>query len=140
MKRNPIFVLSLLLVALISSCDDCNDCLDLQQKNILVLDTDGNNLLFGIDATFDPSTLTLNLGDGSSRSLFIDEESQTISFTLEENETTYMLQFDNETLATIVFELGERKSERCCGNLICSTTTLVNGASVENLDTITIVN
>ncbi len=140
MKRIHPFLLCVPIFLLIFGCSDCNDCLDLQQKNILVQDADGNDLLFGANAIFDPATVTINSGGKTPRSLFVDEETQTLLFALEPDQTNYTLQLDDNTVATLVFELGERKSERCCGNQIYSTSTQANGTVIDNSDTITIVN
>lgn len=141
MKRNRPFLLCFPLFLLIFSCNECNDCLDLQQKNILILDSDGNNLLFGDNAILNISNVELvSGGQNVSQLLQVDDSSQSLYFFIEEDQTTYILRLEDTNSVTIEFDLGERKSERCCGNQIYSTSTRVNGITVDNSDTITIFN
>ena len=140
MKVNRPLILSIALFILVLGCDDCDDCLDLQQKNILVQDSDGNNLLFGDNVLFDPSMITVSFENGQPQFLFVNQETQTVSFFLEENQTSYTLQLNNDVSMTLMFELGERKSERCCGNQIYSISTRLDGQEIDNSNTITIVN
>lgn len=137
-NRRPFF-LSLIVTFLFVGCSECNDCLDLQQKDIVVQDANGNNLLFGDNAIFNPEEVTISSSGEVLQPLFIDREKQTVQFALNEGETSYTLRLDDDTRETIVFELGERDSERCCGTQTYSTSTQVNGAAVDNVDTITIV-
>ncbi len=139
MKKRIIFFVSLITTAFFVGCEDCNDCLDTQQKDILVQDPDGNNLLFGDTAIFNPEEVTISSESEAPQPLFLATNTQTLQFTLIEGETTYTLRLDNDNTETIVFELGERESERCCGDQTFSTATLLNGATIANDDLITIV-
>ncbi len=139
MNKTNILFLYLITVTLLVGCDDCNDCKDLQQKSVLVQDANGTNLLFGDSAIFNPEEATLLTEGDTPQALFIDEDTQTLQFSLEDNETTYFLHLDANNNDTLVFELSERESERCCGNQTFSTSTQLNGTMVENSDTITIV-
>ncbi|NKI30455.1 hypothetical protein [Croceivirga thetidis] len=136
-KIRPILIF-ILMTALIFGCNDCDDCLDTQEKNLLIVDNNGNNLLFGSNAIFDPFNVNLNFETGAASAWFVDEQTQSIWFALEPEQTTYILQLDDTYSIFIEFDLGERKSERCCGNQIYSTSTQVNGVMVDNSDTITI--
>ena len=139
MKKSNFFLISLITTLLFVGCEDCNDCLDTQQKDILVQDANGNNLLFGDNAIFNPEEVTISSENEAPQPVLIDSNTQTLQFTLNEGEMTYTLQLDNENTETIVFELGERESERCCGNQVFSTATLLNGVEIENEDLITII-
>lgn len=132
-------VLSFLTICLFFSCDDCDDCKDLQQKNVLVEDATGSNLLFGNGAAFDPEEATIETSSGIQQLFFIDEATQTLQFFLEENETTYTIRLDSETSEILTFDLSERDSERCCGTQTFSTSTRLNGTSIDNSNTITII-
>lgn len=138
MRTIPI-LWSLAIVVLFESCDDCNDCKDLQQKNVLVQDAEGTNLLFGANAVFNPEEATLSTANGSSQPLSIDENNQTLQFSLVENEITYTLRLDANTTEILAFELDERDSERCCGTQTFSKATQVNGVATDNTNTIIIV-
>ncbi|MEO0571844.1 MAG: hypothetical protein AAF039_09065 [Bacteroidota bacterium] len=133
--RTGCFVLAGLFV----SCSDCNDCLDVQQKDILIQDSNGNNLLFGTNAIFDPEKVTLSSGGETAQPLFIDRDTQTLQFSLNDGVTTYTLRLDDDNTETIVFELGERNSDRCCGNQVFSMATQLNGAGIANNDVISII-
>ena len=139
MKNRRPFFFSVTLLLLFMGCSECNDCLDVQQKDLLVQDSSGNNLLFGDNAIFNPEEVTISTPGEVLQPLSIDTERQTLRFSLDEGETSYTLRLDDSTMETIVFELGERDSERCCGTQTFSTATQVNGATVDNVDTITIV-
>ncbi|MGD1947317.1 MAG: hypothetical protein ACFB0A_13885 [Croceivirga sp.] len=137
--RNVFFICVTLLCFCGVGCDDCDDCLDLQQKNILVQDAEGNNLLFGEGARFDPATVTIRLESGPPQSVFVEEETQTVLFFLEDNQTNYILELDDATSANLTFELGERESERCCGNQVYSTSTRLDGSEIPNENRITLL-
>ena len=139
MRKLVRISLSLLVGASIIACDDCDDCLDLQQKNVLVQDSNGNNLLFGPSAIYDREELKITSNGGEVRSLFSEEATQTVLFSLLEGETNYTLELNETTTVTLGFELGMRESQRCCGDQLYSTATTLNGATVENADTIIIV-
>ena len=139
MKNFVLLWMCIVFSSLWSGCSDCNDCLDLQQKEILVQDIDGNNLLFGETAIFDPEEATLTSEGEVSQPLFIDNDKQMLQFSLSEGVTLYRLQLNGNTAETIIFELGERESERCCGNQVFSTATELNGQNIANNDVIPIV-
>ena len=105
----------------------------------MVQDSEGNNLLFGANAIFNPEEVTIRSESEAPEPLFIDADTQTLLFSLNEGETTYTLRLDDENIETITFELGERDSERCCGTQTFSTATQLNGAATNNEDRIIII-
>lgn len=130
--------LCLILVLFTLSCEDCNDCKDLITKRILVLDGNGNNLVFGQDAIYNPQAATL-MGNNQSQPLSINRETQTLDFFLEDGIMEYTLQLDDSTSDIISFDLSERASKRCCGTQTFARTTRVNGVENTSTDTIVIV-
>jgi len=139
MKNKHPFFFSMMLSLLLLGCSDCNDCLDLQQKEVLLLDANGNNLLFGESAIFNPEEVTLDMLGNETQFFGVDEANQRLVFNLEENETLYTFNFDENTSTTLEFELGSRESERCCGNQVFSISTSVDGTEAANENLITIV-
>ena len=137
MKR-IVNTLALTLVLITIGCDDCNDCKELVTKSILVLDENGNNLLFGPNAIYNPQVATLTT-NSETQLLLINEEAQTLDFFLEDAITSYTLQLDENTMDTITFDLAERESKRCCGTQTFATATRVNGSENTSTDTIIIV-
>ncbi|MDT0606274.1 hypothetical protein [Croceitalea rosinachiae] len=77
--KDSFCVFSLILVLVTAGCEDCNDCKDLVTKNILVLDENGENLLFGQNAIYNPQVATLTV-NSESQLLLINEEAQTLQF------------------------------------------------------------
>lgn len=136
--KNLVSLSSIFLLMISLSCEDCNDCKDVITKSILVLDENGNNLLFGQNAVYNPQAITLS-GDNDSQPVVINEESQTLDFFLEDSIVEYTLQLDENTMEIITFDLAERESERCCGTQTFTTTTRVNGVENTSTDSIIIV-
>jgi len=136
--KNLVSLSSIFLLMISLSCEDCNDCKDVITKSILVLDENGNNLLFGQNAIYNPQAITLS-GDNDSQPVVINEESQTLDFFLEDSIVEYTLQLDENTMEIITFDLAERESERCCGTQTFTTTTRVNGVENTSTDSIIIV-
>ena len=137
-----IFVLVLALLT-ISSCDEdkdedaCPDCLEQTHKTITYLDSNGNNLLFGSTAIYNPEDISITTDNGQSIEFSIDQTNETISFAIEVF-NTYEISLSSIFVDVFEFELAERKSEVCCGNVIFSTETMLNGEEIENNDLITI--
>lgn len=136
--KNLVSLSSIFLLMISLSCEDCNDCKDVITKSILVLDENGNNLLFGQNAVYNPQAITLS-GDNDSQPVVINEESQTLDFFLEDSIVEYTLQLDENTMEIITFDLAERESERCFGTQTFTTTTRVNGVENTSTDSIIIV-
>jgi len=138
-NRCKIFVLSFILLTIGWSCsEECNDCLELTTKNIKYIDSDGTNLLFGNQAIYNPDSVTIKLENDNTVSVWKQEDSGTIMFNLEEDYTTYYIYLTDSLIDKLEFELDKRKSTSCCGYVIYSTKTFLNGQQIENNDLITI--
>lgn len=55
-------------------------------------------------------------------------------------EITHQIKLSDKIIDILEFELAERKSETCCGNVTYSTKTILNGQEIENNDLIVITN
>lgn len=117
----------------------CDDCLEMTVKSVKVLDSTGKNLLFGNDYLYDPDSVFMNNSDHEPIFLWIDKNSETIQFNLEDHFSEYYLYLTDSVIDTISFSLSQRKSTQCCGNMTISTRTFLNGKEVTNSDLITIV-
>ena len=136
---NRILLLSLTILTICLSCiEECNDCLELTIKNIKYIDSNGTNLLFGNQAIYNPDSVVIKAGNDNTVSVWKQEDTGTIMFNLEENFTTYHIFLSDTLIVTLEFELAERKSTSCCGFVIFSTKTLLNGKEIENNDLIII--
>jgi hypothetical protein len=136
---NRILILSFtILTIFLSCCEECNDCLELTTKNIRYIDSNGTNLLFGNQAIYNPDSVVINAGNDNNVSIWKQEETGTIMFNLEGDYTAYQLVLSDTLIDTLEFELAARKSTSCCGYVIYSTKTLLNGQEIENNDLIII--
>ena len=136
---NRILILSLTILTICLSCsEECDDCLELTTKNITYIDSNGTNLLFGNQAIYNPDSVVIKAGNdntvGNTVSVGKQEDTGTIMFNLEENYTAYHIILSDSLIDTLEFELAERKSTSCCGYVIYSTKTLLNGQETENND------
>ena len=134
-----IIILSVTIsTILLSSCGECDDCLELTTKNIKYVDSNGANLLFGNQAIYNLDSVRIKTENENAVSVWKDEETETILFSLEENDPVYYIVLSETLIDTLEFELAERKSTSCCGNVKYSTQTLLNGQEIENNDLIII--
>lgn len=141
MKNIKIIILSLTILITCLSCGEyCNDCLDLTTKKIKYIDSNGTNLLFGNQAIYNPDSIIIKAGNGNIVSVLKQEDTGTILFNLEPIFTTYYVVLSDTWIDTLQFELAERKSTLCCGNVMYSTKTLLNGQEIENIDLIIVTN
>jgi len=129
------------LLFLNTQCDDdgCNHCLEFDGKTILVVDTDGNNLLFGEFAIYDPNTVQLIANNNQEIFFFPNEETGFIEFGIEQDYETYELILSETESDIISFETDLRPSVNCCGDVRFSTATFVNDIEVDNESLITII-
>lgn len=138
-NTNSILMLPLTILAISLSCSkECNDCLELTSKSIKYIDANGANLLYGSQAIYDPDSITVKAGNDNDILVEQREEDGTIAFNIEAPYTTYYLVLPGSWMDTLDLELAERKSTLCCGNVVYSTKTLLNGSEIENDDLIVI--
>jgi hypothetical protein len=133
----------LTLITFCASCnsfigDDCNDCLELTSKRIKYVDSTGANLLFGQDALYDPDSIMIKAKDDHKTSIWKEETEGTITFDIERDHVSYYVMVTETLIDTLDFDLAERKSEVCCGNVTYSKRTFLNGQEVSNDDLIVI--
>lgn len=138
-KINKILLLSLSILVMSLSCNEqCDDCLQLSTKSIKFVDSNGNNLLFGNQAIYDPDNLIITAGNNNVQDAWKQENTGTILFNLLPQYNVYYITLPSNLVDTLQFNLAERKSNKCCGNISYSTTTFLNGESIENSELITI--
>jgi len=127
----------------LSNCNDngvgCNECLDLTTKTLRYVDEQGNNLLFGNQAIYNPKEVIISDSSGGFIHISIQEEDGALAFELFDNTITYQIVLSSSITDNLQFELDERKSKSCCGNVTISTKTTLNSEEIENNDAIVIV-
>lgn len=129
-----ILILSFSLLIFFLGCNkECDDCLELTTKNIKYIHSNGTNLLFGSHAFYNPDSVIIKARNDTI-TYWKQLDVGTIMFNLEENYTTYHLVLSDSLIDTLDFELAERKSTSCCGNVIYSKKTFLNGHEIENND------
>ena len=139
---NKTYILFILLVlATCISCGEtaCNECLELSTKNVRYVDANGNNLLFGDQAIYDPANVIIRSENEINGGAWPGEDSQTLWFNLQETSTTYYITTPDSLIDTLQFNFAKRKSTRCCGDVVYSTQTRLNGREIDNGDLITII-
>ena len=133
---NQLLVLVLTSIVILPACNDaCNDCLILATKDIKYVNANGENLLFGPAANFDPESVIVKTENDIIIDTWILEDEESIQFNLEADYTTYYLEL-SDLRDTLEFELDERPSVTCCGDVTYSTRTFHNGKEIENRDLI----
>ena len=145
MIKNNIasLIFSITILTFVWSCNDenaCNDCLEVTTKSLRYVDSEGINLLFGNQAIYNPENLVITDSNGEFVDVWLQEDNGTIAFDLEVNATSYQIVLTDTFTDNVQFELAERKSESCCGNVTFSTNTILNGQEIENSDLIVITN
>ena len=143
MKINKIRFFTLIGLTILSCSDDekaCPACLELTTKSLRYTDSEGINLLFGNQAIYNPENLIITDSNGEFVDVWLQEDNGTIAFDLEVNATSYQIVLTDTFTDNVQFELAERKSESCCGNITFSTNTILNGQEIENSDLIVITN
>ena len=141
-KTNITCILSFLIIVFLSSCTDenaCPDCLELTSKSIRYIDSNENNLLFGSQAIYNPDSVVIRVGNNNTINAWKQEDSGTIVFNIEENYTNYHIVLSDTLVDTLQFELAQRKSTSCCGDVTYSTQTLLNGQEIDDNDLIVII-
>lgn len=138
-------VLLFVLLSFFMNCSStyesaCNDCIELTTKRIQYLDTEGRNLLFGNNAIYNPEDIEITNNNNQPVEVWLLEDSGSVAFDLDGNTTSYVIVLSDILADNLEFELDERPSESCCGNVVFSTKTILNNQEIENNDTIVIIN
>ena len=137
------FISAFVLVTLCTSCDpfwseDCSDCLELTTKRIKYIDSIGTNLLFGDQAIYNPDSIEIRSTGGYSANIWQEAGEGTITFDIERDYSIYYIILSDALTDTLEFNLAERESEVCCGNVTYSKKTHLNGQEISNDDLIVI--
>ena len=144
-KIHQILVVPLILLTFCLSCNNdggrtsCNDCLDLTTKSLRITDISGTDLVFGDQAIYAPSDISIRVDGDIQLPVFPDETDELLIFALEPDTPDYAVFANDVLIETLSFELGVRESEQCCGNVTFSTKTFVNGIEISNDDLIVII-
>jgi hypothetical protein len=136
-----ILILMIIGIA-VSSCSDeneCPNCLELTTKSLLYTDSEGVNLLFGNQAIYNPENFFIIDNNNRDVDVRLQEENGTIAFDLGVNATSYRIFLADTFEDELQFELAERKSEVCCGNVTFSNKTILNGQEIDNSDFIIVI-
>ncbi|BAO77044.1 hypothetical protein [Winogradskyella sp. PG-2] len=107
-------------------------------KEFRYIDSNGNNVLFGSEAIYNPDSIIITSGSNEIIDYDKQEDTGVIVFDLENGGTSYQITLSNVLIDALEFELAERKSELCCGNVTFSNKTILNGQEIENSDLIVI--
>ena len=136
-----ILILTLIGIAVLSCSDErsCPECLELTTKSLLYTDSKGINLLFGDQAIYNPENFFIIDNNNRVVDVRLQQENGTIAFDLEVNATSYRIFLTDTFEDELQFELAERKSEVCCGNVTFSTKTTLNGQEIDNSDFIIVI-
>ena len=141
MRMNKILFFALIGLTILSCTDDeeaCPECLELTTKSLRYTDSEGVNLLFGDQAIYNPENFFIIDNNNRVVDVRLQEENGTIAFDLGVNATSYRIFLPETFEDELQFELAERKSERCWGNVTFSTKTILNGQEIDNSDLIVI--
>ncbi len=133
------YTLLLLLAFIISCSEDCDDCETILVKQIMVLDSNDHNLIFGEYSEYNKDSLILKNENKITERIWINEKFKTIDFLLEHDVNTYYFYLNEIEVDTISFHLIEKKDPSCCGNITYSEKTYLNGVLINNSDTIKII-
>lgn len=134
-----IFVLSYTIISM-QGCATCDNCeISPAPKQVTVLNPGGKNLIFGVDAIYNPNDIVINDEFGTVVEFFTNTSNESIDFSFNPSATTYTIKFNNTDKATIEFTYGTDKQIDCCDEFTVTLTTTLNGKAIPNNDAITII-
>jgi len=140
MRTNYLIYLLLLSTAFLSGCgDNCNDCMEVPTKMIKYVDASGNNLFFGDSAIYNPDSLVITAENGQVISTAKLDGQGAFQFGLDGDYNAYIMKLADSINDTVSFNLGERESTSCCGNVTYSMNTYLNAEEISNANLITII-
>ncbi|MEO1010169.1 MAG: hypothetical protein AAFX53_02620 [Bacteroidota bacterium] len=134
-----LLLLVVFTIIAVSCGESCNDCIELSSKNVRIVDTSGNNLLFGDQKRYPPDSVRVTTSSQLEIPVWVDSLSGTIQFALEADFSEYYFFLTDRMIDTLEFGLSEQKSQECCGMKTISTKTFLNGLEIDNTDTLTLV-
>ncbi len=139
-NKISLAILGCVVLCSFLNCNDgCNDCIELTAKDILVVDAEGNNLVFGAESVYNLDDISITANGQKSELLILMEPENVLRFFLEEGTMEYILKLSDSVTETLRFELAERKSDQCCGTKTISESTYLNGNRIANTDVIRVV-
>lgn len=141
MKKYGLIILLLAFTAItLQNCASCDDCeVTPAPKEVKVVNTAGDNLIFGSSAIYNPNDIIIKNNFGEIVEFFTNTPNGTIDFGFNVTADTYFIKLNAADTDTIHFVYGKDKHIDCCNEFDVTKTTSVNGKVVSNDDKITIV-
>lgn len=91
-----------------------------------------------IVSLYNPDNIVITTGNNEIVDFRQQEDTGIIVFDIQGDNTSYQINLSDTLINFLEFELAERKSQSCCGNVTFSNKTILNGQEIENNDLITI--
>ena len=142
MKRISNFlILVVTLIAInLESCQTCDNCeIAPAPKQVRVLDSGGDDLIFGSSSLYNPDNIVIKNNLGQTVEFFANKNNGSLDFTFSTAADTYNIALNSSTTEKIKFTYGKDKHIDCCNEFDVTKTTTVNGNPVSNDDKIIIV-
>ncbi len=138
---------SILLTALILSgffslhnCAVCDDCIGIAApKELEFTNTNGDNLIFGTKAIYNPDLITIKNNFGELIEFSQNQSNGTLDFEFNVKANTYFIKLSSTDNDNIQFTYTKDKHIDCCAEFDVTETTSVNGILVSNEDKIVII-
>jgi hypothetical protein len=139
-KKLSLLLFAILLVFLIENCGSCDDCqVSPAAKQVSIVNSKGENLLFGANAVYDPKDIEIKNNLGDLVDFLPNDNNGSIDFSFNLNFDTYFIKLTNTDTDTLSFTFGKDRHIDCCNEFDVTKTTSVNGKTVINDDKISIV-
>ena len=143
MRNTIIIIIKLTVVlasiAIVSCTKKCNDCKEIEGKQIIVVDEEGNNLVFGNNPVYTIDSIQFVDKQGNNISFIESADSEVLYFGLELNHDLCYLHLNATETDTISFVIFQEDSESCCGQVTRSSQTFLNNIEIENSAIIEII-
>lgn len=138
---------SILLTALILSsffslqnCSVCDECIGIAApKELKFINTNGDNLIFGAKAIYNPNLITIKNNFGELIEFSKNQSNGTLDFEFNVKANTYFIKLSSTDNDNIQFTYTKDKHIDCCTEFDITQTTKVNGTLVSNEDKIVII-
>jgi len=141
MKKGLVLICLIVITSMVlQNCASCDDCqISPAPKVIKVINKNGDNLIFGATAVYNPDNIEIKNNFGETIEFFTNTSNGTIDFTFNVKADTYFIKLNTADTDTIIFTYGKDKHIDCCNEFDVTKTTTVNGKLNSNNDLITIV-
>lgn len=133
--KNILFSLIIFgsFILITTSCvKPCNKCLELVTKNIIVEDSNGNNLIFGNNSIYNPDNISIILSNSEEAFYTLDSLNRNINLIIENETLSYYLNLNDSVSHKINFTQKEIPSPNCCGNIPEISESFVDNIEVNN--------